>query len=172
MPQEPLSSATTLCGVAEFLKRCDERSVAELVSDTNTPVDVSSLATDVNLAAALLDATGEVEAAAMHGCRYRPDDLAALTGAAQGRLQRLIARLALVYLYERRPDRGPIPEVYKAVLDQLEQLRGGEMIFGTTETVAASVQDHEVETSAVVESRNGTTFQASRFFGRRSNRDD
>ena len=56
MPQEPLSSATTLCGVAEFLKRCDERSVAELVSDTNTPVDVSSLATDVNLAAALLDA--------------------------------------------------------------------------------------------------------------------
>lgn len=92
MAQEPLTNSTTLCSVVEFLRRCDQRTVAELVSDTGAPVDVASLGADANLAASLLDATGEVEAAAMHGGRYRPDDLAALTGAAQGRLQRLIAR--------------------------------------------------------------------------------
>lgn len=170
MAQTPLSSATTLCSVAEFLKRCDRRTVCDLVSDAETPVDAASLATDANLAAALLDATGDVEAAAMKGGRYSPADLAALTGAALGRLLRLVSRLAMVYLYERRPDKGPLPEVYKVVQEQLELLRQGEMIFGTQESFDASREDDTVETSQDVEARNGTTYQASRFFGRRSNR--
>lgn len=172
MAQTPLTSSSTLLSASEFLKRCDKRTVADLVSDTGTAADVGTLSADTNLAAALLDATGEVEASAMKGGRYRPADLAALTGAALGRLYRMITRLTLVYLYERRPDKGPPAELLKTVSEQLELLRQGEAVFGTDETYDASTMDHEVEVSSDVENRNGTTYQASRFFGRRSNRVD
>lgn len=172
MAQTPLTNSSTLLTAAEFLKRIDKRTVADLVSDTGEAVDVSTLSADANLNAALLDATGEVEASGMKGGRYRPEDLAALTGAARARLHRMVARLTLVYLYERRPDKGPPAELLKVVDEQLDLLRQGEAVFGTDETHDASTMDHEVETSHDVEARNGTTFQAARFFGRRSNRVD
>lgn len=170
MAQTPLTSAATLCPAAEALKRIDKRTVADLCSDTGTAVDAASVATNENFLAALLDATGEVEASAMKGGRYMPVDLAALTGAAQARLYRMIARLTMVYLYERRPDKGPLPELYKVVLEHLEQLRQGEAVFGTEETFAAQTEDHEVESRHDVEARNGTTYIGRRFFGRRTNR--
>lgn len=172
MAQVPLTASSAYCTVAEMLKRMDKRTVADLVSDTGAAVDSSALTTNAELLAAMLDASGEVESAAMHGGRYRPVDLQALTGASKARLCRMLVRLTICYLYERRPDKGPIPETYKAVQDDLKLLRDGEMVFGTVETFAAQSMDHEVETSRRVEDRDGTSFQSRRFFGRRSNRAD
>ena len=182
--QTPLSSTTSYLPVAEFLKRYDVRTIADLVSDTGAAVDVTTLSSNANLAAALLDASGDLEAAAMHGAMYTPADLAAIaaatqvvnnvtvdrTTASQGRLFRIVARLALGYLYERRPALGDPPATVGEALKELEQLRSGEMIFGTVETAAAMIQHHEVERPDQVEARNGTTYQAARFFGRRTNR--
>lgn len=172
MAQTPSTNSATLLSAAEFLKRCDLRTVADLCSDTDEPVAEASLAADPNLAAALLDATGEVEAAAMRGGRYTPADLAALTGATQARMRRMIARITMGLLYERRPDKGEPAASYKLALEQLELLRQGEMIFGTVEAADAQIQDHEVENAATVEARNGTSFIARRYFGRRSNREE
>lgn len=172
LAKTPLTASSAYCTVAEMLKRIDRRTVRDLVSDTGEAVEESSLTTNAELLAAMLDASGEVEAAAMKGARYTPADLQALTGAAKARLCRMLVRLTICFLYERRPDKGPIPEVYKAALEQLEQLRTGEMIFGTVETSNAQTMDHEVETARQVETRDGTTFQTRRFFGRRSNRAD
>lgn len=172
LAKTPLTASSAYCSVDEVLKRIDKRTVADLVSDTGEAVEANTLTTNAELLAAMLDASGEVEAAAMKGSRYTPADLQALTGAAKARLCRILVRLTICFLYERRPDKGPIPEVYKAALDQLEQLRSGEMIFGTVETHDAQTQDHAVETARNVENRDGTTYQARRFMGRRSNRAD
>lgn len=172
MAQTPLTSSTTYLSATQFLLRVDRRTVADLCSDTGTAVDADALAADANLAAALLDASGEVEAAAMKGARYTPSDLAALTGAAQARLFRLITRIALGLLYERRPDKGKPPESYQLALDQLQELRDGVMVFGTVETADAQTMEATTETTQDVEARNGITFISRRFFGRRSNRMD
>lgn len=171
MAYTPLTSSTTYLGVSEFLKRADARTVGDLVSDDGTRVASSSLSGNANLAAALLDASGEVEAAAMKGARYTPADLAALTGAGQARLYRLVTRLTLVYLYERRPDGREKPSgLLDDVTRQLQELRDGVMIFGTTETADAQVMEATTETAQDVVNRDGTVFQAGRYFGRRGNR--
>ncbi len=173
MPQTPLSQDSPgYLSVAEFLLRCDARFVGDMVSDDGTAVEPGSLTANTKLIAVLLDASGLVESAAMRGAKYAPEDLEALTGAAAGRLYRLITEIAVRYLYERRPDRGPPPEMSKQAMEELLLLRQGEMVFGTVETAAAQNMDHEIETSRQVEIRYGTTFQAGRFFGRRSNRAD
>lgn len=173
MAQTPLSQASPgYLTVAGFLLRCDQRTVADLVSDDGTPVDTSTLASNEKLIAALVDASGLVEGSAMHGGRYTPSDLAALTGVAAGRLFRLITEIAVRYLYERRPDKGPAPEMSKLAEEDLKLLRSGESVFGTVETFAAQSMDHEVETARRVEDRNGVSFMARRLFGRRSNRAD
>lgn len=172
MAQTPLTSSATLLSAAQFLLRVDPRTVGDLCSRDGTRVTASGLLSDTVLAAALLDATGEVEAAAMKGNRYTPTDLAALTGAGQARLYRLIARLALVYLYEQRPDLKEKPSaVLEEVNRQLEELRSGLMVFGTLETSEAQTMEAVVETAADVQDRNGTSFIARRYFGRRGNRE-
>lgn len=178
------SNTTSLLSPAEFLKRFDIRLVADLISDTGARTggspnpNASVVQGDPNLAAALLDATGDTEAACIRGERYQPADLFNLanglnpgqtTSAAQGRLFRLIGRLAMCYLYERRPDKGPIPETYKIAWDHLDALAAGEQIFGFIETQKAGLLFSEVETPQLVENRYLTVVQARGYYGRRGN---
>lgn len=169
MAQTPLTNSGSYLTPAAFLARCDARTVGDLCSDNGTRITAAQLLTDANLAAALLDASGEVEAAAMKGARYAPVDLLAIsttTGAAQGKLFRMIARLTLAYLYERRPDhKEKPPATILAIEKQLEELRDGIMVFGTVETSGAQTLEAVVETSQDVENRNLTVVQASRYFG-------
>lgn len=182
MPQTPLSSSTTLLSASEYLKRVDPRTIADLVSQDGDAVgrqedgsiDLNVLAADAVLAAALVDASGDVEAAAMKGARYTPADLAAIVAtqsAARGRLWRMVARLTTGLLYEQRPEGKTRPPAYvERALEQLQELRDGVMIFGTVETADAQTMEATTETSRDVEARNGITFQSRRFFGLRSNR--
>lgn len=164
------TNATTLLPVSEFLKRADWRNVGDLVSDAGTRGTQASLTSDANLAAALLGATGEMEATCSAGNRYQPADLAALTGATLAYLYDLLATMTLVRLVRRRPDlKRPIPEEYEAVKKTLAALREGEWVFGTQEAMSAGNVSEAVETPSQVEQRNGLVIQAGRFFGRRSN---
>jgi hypothetical protein len=178
------SSASGYLPPLEFLKRFDLRLIADLISDTGVRVggspnpDPAVVAVNLNLLSALLDASGDVEAACIRGHRYQPDDLQALAGtpdnvalpsAAQSRLFRLVGRLAMCYLYERRPDKGPIPETYKAAWDHLEALANGEQIFGFAEAQDAGLLRSETEAAPLVERRNLTVVQARGYYGTRCN---
>lgn len=163
------SNATSYLSTAEFLKRCDVRTVAQLCSDDGTEIDHTALLTNANLLAALLDASGAVESACLRGARYSPTDLAGLTGAAQGYLFRLIGRLTTCYIWERRPDLSSEPPAYyKATLDALSNLEKGVAIFGIQEVADAGILTTERILPPIVEQRNEVSLQAQRLFGRRA----
>ncbi len=166
------TSATSYLSASEFLKRVDYRSVADLVSDTGTRATQGSLSSDVNLAACLLDASGILEEACLVSGRYHPIDLAALTGAGQAALYRLLSRMTMCLLFERRPDREmKQPWIIEYVEDQLQKLRDGERVFSFVEAEQTGVAITRVETAQDVERRNGVTVQAQRYLGRRGNRE-
>jgi hypothetical protein len=171
------SSTTRYLPVAQFLRRVDQTIVAQLCSDDpDNPVEVGDLASDDNLAAAIMDAEGEVEAAALLGERYTKEDLQALaastTAAATGKLWRLISDIAWVLLWERRPNKNlPPPPSLERSNAWLEQLALGKRIFGFAEAADAGLMDIQTETATDVQERNGSTFIADRLFGRRANRE-
>lgn len=171
MAKTVATNASSYLSVAEFLKRFDWRVVADLVSDDGTRLAEASLPANTNLLAILDDASGDVESAAMMGGKYSAADLAALTGVSQKKLFRIIADLAICYLYERRPDREmKSPASMDRTQAWLEKLVEGTRIFGFQETVDASVLDHDTETTDHVEARNLPTYIARRMFGTRANR--
>ncbi len=167
------TSATSYLSAAEFLKRADLRTIGDLCSDTGSRIPAGALLTDANLAAALLDASGLVEQACLTAGKYHPVDLAALTGAGQAALFRLISRLTLCLLFERRPDlEMKQPWIWEWVEEQLQKLHEGEAVFPFIETEAAGILSDVTETARDVEARDLTTTQMSRYFGRRGNRND
>ena len=114
--------------------RYDERNLAELVSDSDSAVALVDLDTNVNLLAALSDASGNVNAALLTGNRYQVADLAALTGDALGDLKRIVCTQAFVYLRQRRGGGYPseleaIERDEKQVEARLDLLRRGVNVF-------------------------------------------
>ncbi len=179
------SSAVTYLPAGEFVKRADLRTVGDLVSDNGVRVAAGALPSDPNLAAALLDASGVFESHLLAGGRYQPVDVqnlvglttvpptvppAAVPNAGQGLVYRLLHDLTMHYLWERRPDLGPVPEKFKWTMEFLDRLAKGERILPFLETQAAGVLHADLETPAVVEDRYLTTLQAEGLFGRRNNR--
>lgn len=173
-----ISSATSLCPVAEFLKRVDRLAVAKLASDDTTgkPVPDSSLATDPNVAAALLDATGMFETAVMMGGKYAPADLALLFSTpcgSQGLMFRIISDIAWIGLFKRRPNMNvEVPPTVKESLQWLDMLAMGKRIFGFQETQDATVMEKSDATSSDVWQRNSSVDQSVAYWGRRSDMTD
>lgn len=178
MAKTPNSNSSSYLTAAEFLKRKDWRTIADLCSDDDRrPATAAAFLADAtklaNLQALLDDAAGMVEAACLKGNCYTPEDLAALTGVGQKLLYRLIADLTEGYAIERRPDRKrPTPPAYERALELLDMLATGQRIFPTVESMDAGNPEIEVEDAAIVEDRALTTYRADRFFGRRNNRID
>jgi hypothetical protein len=166
------TSATSYCPADAAVLRIDWRTLADLCSDSGSRITNSAtLQSNANFLALLLDASGEIESACLAAKRYRPADLAALTGAGQGKLYRLVCRLAVCLAYERRADiEMKQPWVFEAVDKDLRALRNGEEIFSFVETEDAGLPDSLIETPADVEARNGISFQVERMWGRRGNR--
>jgi len=164
MTQTVNTSGTSYLPVAEFISRVDPRIVGDLCSINGQQLSVSTLQNDARLAAALLDASGDVEAACLRGQRYQPADLAALTGVGQGKLWRLIRDLTMCRLYDLRDDLGPIPPKYAAALEDLERLCCGERIFSFVESQVAGVPAPGLQEMS---HRHLTTTRARRFFGTR-----
>lgn len=176
MVQTPASSSTTYCPVARFLERIDQRTVAQIASDGGEPVPIGSLSTNANVLAALKDASGLVESAAFRGEKYATADLAALAATdtvGRGLLYRIVADLAVAFLWERRPnksDGAQPPASLQRSLQWLDDLAQGVRIFPMLEAMEAGRTETRVETREDVEDRDGMTFQAARFFGTRANR--
>lgn len=165
------STSSPYCTPAQYLKYADARTTGDLVGDVGQRVDPPTLLTDAVLAAALLRASGDVEAACLAGERYLPADLTALAGTAGGEyLAGLVADLALGYLYRRRPDKGKAPGAVEDALAKLAALKSGEAVFGIVEVEQAGRGSHEVETASDVEDRALTATEMSRYFGTRVNR--
>ncbi|OWK45782.1 hypothetical protein [Fimbriiglobus ruber] len=173
-----VTSPTAYCDAAGLLLRVDYRVVADACRDEDTAPRPSKAAllqpttpAGAVVAAALLTASGDVEAACVRGGRYAPTDLAALTGATQAHLQAIVAGLAVWRLLGRRQpaaaDGKNLPLVQWA-RDQLEALRVGEEIFGVQAVVAAGAGMSA--TPFVVPGPRRTVNQASRYFGDRGPR--
>ena len=174
MAQTLASSTVLLCPVSEFLKRVDKTAVAKLASDTaGIPVDPQSLATNVNILAALQDGSGLFESACSVGGRYSQDDIAVITAAptsaAAGMLYRIITDLAWAGLFERRPNKDmPTPASMERSLAWLDMLADGRRIFPFLQTEAAGVIERVEASVEDVERRNTAVDQARPFYGQRS----
>lgn len=127
--------------VAQLLQRFDYRDIADLVSDTGSPVAQGSLATDANALAALNDASGEVETALLMGGRYTTTDLAGLTGNSLYHLIRMTCDVAIALLFARRPLYAfdKYKDARELAEKHLDRLRKGEAVFNLSDMAAASV---------------------------------
>jgi hypothetical protein len=180
-PLTPNSTTVAYLPVADFLARCDQRVVADLVSDTGAAVSTASLSANANLLAVLFDACGILETALLRGNRYQPSDLAnllALSGAlkpatvpnaGQALVYRLLTDLTMSLLYDRRTDLVA-PERLVWVGEFLEKLAQGERILPFVETQAAGVLSADQENPNTVENRNLTSYEMRDLYGRRNNR--
>lgn len=176
MPQTLSSSLTPLCPVSEFLKRVDRLAVAKLASDdvNGVPVPDGNLATNDNVLAALFDATGLFESAALGKARYSAADLQLLLVTecgARGMMFNIITNLAWTFLFNRRPNMNVVPPpTLQFTNDLLERLWQGTRIFGFEQTADAGVMELVQSSQSDIEERNGVVFQAEPYFGRRCDR--
>lgn len=173
------SNSAPLITPAEFLNRCDWRTVGQLLSDSDDPIDFVTLTTvgtpeNTLLLQHLLGSTGELEAACTKGERYQPSDLANLAAsntASASYLFDVLTWITIPRIYRRRPEllERLETEILRGA-DVLEKLETGEMCFGFVEAQVAGVLTSQNETARNVYQRDGLEVQAGRLFGRRADR--
>lgn len=127
---------------ADMLARYDARTLGDLVSDDNVQVAASVLPSNVNLIAALTDASASVTAALFASNRYTPAQLATLSGIALSQLKRLTCDLALIYMKRRRCKFDPTNDgdLLKETNEAIKKLRDGDdyLMLSTTQEAEAS----------------------------------
>lgn len=152
---------------AEFLERYDERVIGDLASVDGTPVSPGALLSDSRLAAALLDAEGEVNSAAHVAARYTSTQLAALTGAGAAHLKRIVSDIGFFLMIDRRilnvstDERDYRRKVYKDILDDL---RKGIALFDIEEAKEAGLPSVTGPTTAQADSMYYITGRARGHF--------
>ena len=114
----------------DLVKRFDERTIAELASDTGSPeADLSGSAV---VTAALSSASGRINSAVMQAGLYTTTELAALTGDDLAFLVDLTCELAMAWIVRRRPSPDSA-EWAKALFERteetLERIRQGHNLF-------------------------------------------
>jgi hypothetical protein len=173
------SNLAPLIPVAEFLNRCDWRTVGQLLSDSDDPIDYVTLTTvgtpeNTLLLKHLSGSTGELESACTRGQKYTPDDLAllALSGTAGAAyLFDVLTWLTLPRIYRRRPDL--LERLESEILrgaHVLEELGSGLAVFGFLESQQAGSVSVQDETRRQVYRRDGLEVQAQRLYGNRADR--
>ncbi len=173
------SNAAPLIPVQEFLNRCDWRTVGQLLSDTDDPIDFVTLTTagtpeNTLLVTHLNGSTGELESACTRGQKYTPDDLALLAAsgtASADYLFDVITWLTLPRIYRRRPDL--LDRLASEILrgaEVLEQLGSGLAVFGFLESQEAGSIGVQDETRRQVYRRDGLETQAARLYGNRADK--
>lgn len=167
----PVSSLSPYCSNAQFLDRYDVRTIAELIQDTDESLDVAQVTASARLEKLLMEASGQLEAAALLGGKYTPADLNALTGNMGQWIAGIVADLAAPKVIGRRfMEFGEFQKRLEQAGKVLEALADGRLIFGLQENIDAGMIDDHVETASDVEARKMITYQASKYFGTRANR--
>lgn len=125
----PNSTTTPYCSAAQFQNYCDVVFEGLLVNDDGSLTGPTGLLTSPRLAAALLAASGLVEAAVTAGNRAGPLDLNALaaSGTAGGNyLAWLVAMHAAAMLMARRSDpTHAFPPALEMAMTKLREIREG-----------------------------------------------
>jgi hypothetical protein len=141
---------------ADLTTYFDERSIADLLSDTGTAV--ADLANDTRLTAIISSAKGQVASALTVADLHTAADLESLTGDDLQLYKQIVATLAMARLCGRRPG-SEFGTIHKAAFDEaegmLERIRKGERIFsGLDAQRAAGVPDIDGPTVATYERLN------------------
>lgn len=128
--------AATLITGSDLTARKDVRTIADLISDSGSPVADTAVPNHPKVIVALEDAEGEVVGNLQAFGRYTIESLAALTGSAQAFLKRVIAEIAMINLIVRRPDLSSEDlERHEKIRSQwLERLQQGNMILADENT--------------------------------------
>lgn len=157
---------------ADLFARHDVRSVNDLANDDGARQSRLDLATNVNVAAALDDASGEIDAAILAGKRYTSDDLTGLSGNALAWLKRITCDLAMSFLYDRRPAHNvdQYERYHQLAESHLEKLRTGENVFNLAAQQNASLPTINGPTSVDYARLNLIPDRVPRYFPSRSSR--
>jgi hypothetical protein len=177
-----ISSTTAWITPAEFFKRADPRTIADIVGDANLrpyqnndqTINLTLLAADANLLAALAAASGQFEADVFVGQRYTPDDLTLIFNTAcnaQAFMWTIIANIARMHVLERRlanDPEFPIPAWYKDTKEMLQRIREGDAIFGFLEHAEAGLPKAQFMQEQDWDRVETTVTQMRKMFGRRN----
>lgn len=167
------SGSASYAAASALTARVDWRTLAQLLSDTDTPLaSQAAVEASARLATLMAAASGELEAACMVSNRYvvtsTRNDLDDLTGNSAEYRDDLICTLTLERLFRRRPALlEKISEDVKRAREALKDLREGQRIFGIVEVAQAGLTDHHEMTNADEDDRMGINVTAERLFGRR-----
>lgn len=115
---------------SDLLARYDARVLGDVVGDNNLRIDSTALLTNVNVQAALDDASGMINSAVLVAQKYSPLDLAAMTGVDKALLLRHVCNLAYGLLTMRRGLPVDKLDQFKMSMEALDKLRSGERVFG------------------------------------------
>jgi phage gp36-like protein len=175
------SSGNAYCTPAQLLSIHDWNDVADLLSDKPANADFTtsykltkqSLTTNADLDLILKAASGKIESACAVGGKYTPDDLNALAGTVSGALLvELTADIAMWTLWNRKQQKGDLPQRCQIAFQWLDELAKGERLFGTLDSFNAAHLRTSEMTAQDVRNRNGRVWQARRYYGRRADMHD
>jgi phage gp36-like protein len=159
---------------ADLMARFDARTLGQLVRDDSRQATETELRESIVVQAALDDASGEIDAALIVGGRYKPSQLAELTGNAKSYLVRIACWIAMRHLWGRRPylEDPAKDEAENQARKALASLRKGEAIFildeddAVTNSMPALIADTPRSVRAqnlTVDHARGSFFPRKRF---------
>lgn len=153
----------------QLLDRYDWNDIGDLVSDSGTQVTEALILTNAKVAAALNDASGEVDAALLMGNRYSPSDLANLNGHSAYHLIRITCDIAMARIMGRRPGRDTerIKAMSEMAESHLERLRNGENVFNIQANKDAAGPSVSTITAAEYDNLNLLRDQTRHYYPRR-----
>lgn len=170
----PISTETPYCSPLQLFQYHDWEQVADLLRDGKGPrpsylwIQDPTTREGAILIAALMAGSGEIEAACGVAQRYQPQDLMALTGASQAKLQAMTANMSFWKLSQRRqPASSSIKNVpgLEMTLSSLKDLRDGSDIFGFVESAVAGYPV-TIQPNLPMDQAGAVCRRASRLFGR------
>jgi phage gp36-like protein len=157
---------------SDLTVRYDIDLVGDLATDDRATLNRANVPGHPAVAAALLDASGEIDVALQAGGRYTPAQLASLTGNSAYHLKRIACDIAMALLFRRRPSIRPdIAEtLLKQSTEHLDRLREGENVFGIPEVIEAGTLELATASTVQVEALNLIPERMSRYFPRTDQR--
>lgn len=150
------------CPAANATDFIDVRRLAQLLSDTGTPIDVTLVPTNPRLLIHLNLASNRIDAALLEARRYAADDLSYTADQPQGIILRwLCANLAFGSILGRRKETQPewasLAEDVETAQAMLENYRLGKAILPTVDPATGKIRDSKLDAGlpALVELGSG-----------------
>lgn len=165
----PISSSVPYCTAARLRELHDWRQLGDLILDTGARETTEALFdSSSKVQSALMRASGRIESMALRGTKYSVQDLQSLTGAGRAYLEELVGEIAWWNLFRRRFPKAEMEPATILAFQDLEALGHGSLIFGLADQADAGNPKSDFMTSSDLADLGLTTYQARRFFGRRT----